>query len=54
MFPGRRGCSDDTCTPTASGTTAADGSMLMIEIQAKGWQECIEVLADQVEPWADA
>ena len=35
-------------------TTAADGSMLMIEIQAKGWQECIEVLADQVEPWADA
>lgn len=35
-------------------TTAQDGSMLMIEIQAKGWQECIEVTSDQVEPWVDA
>lgn len=35
-------------------TTAEDGSMLMVEIQAQGWQECIEVMAEQVEPWADA
>lgn len=34
--------------------TSSDGSCILIEVQAKGWQECFEVPADNVESWADA
>lgn len=34
--------------------TIEDGSELLIEVQAKGWQECFEVKATDIEPWVDA
>lgn len=35
-------------------TTAEDGSTVLVEVQAKGWQECFDIPADNVEPWSDA